>query len=137
MTTVLLQSSGPTNLMVPEHAVPSILFYLHQPKSNQPGPTSFYQPISIVISYSQHNLCISGNSLWRASPHSSSPRPQNERLPLPTSQQAASFLQHLHHVANLLHNSTSLTISLASLRHFYLPNVHFPQNSKLLLSCFL
>lgn len=62
---------------------------------------------------------------------------ENLQVPLSTSHQATSYLQHLHHVANLLHNSTSLTISLASLRHFYLPNVQIPQNSKLLLSCSL
>ncbi|XP_037631253.1 serine/arginine-rich splicing factor 3a isoform X2 [Sebastes umbrosus] len=48
------------------------------------------------------------------------------QLPLPTSHQATSYRQHLHHVANPLCNSTSLTISLASLRHFYL--VQIPQN---------
>ncbi|XP_049894432.1 serine/arginine-rich splicing factor 3a isoform X1 [Epinephelus moara] len=60
----------------------------------------------------------------------SHPSPQkgreNLQLPLPTSHQATSYLQHLHHVANPLGNSTSLTISLASLRHFYL--VQIPPN---------
>lgn len=49
----------------------------------------------------------------------------NLQVPLPTSHQATSYLQHLHHVANPCCNSTSLTISLASLRHFYL--VQMPQ----------
>lgn len=60
---------------------------------------------------------------------------ENLQLPPPTSHQATSYRQHLHHVVNPLCNSTSLTISLASLRHFYV--VQIPQNSKFLLSCSL
>lgn len=87
--------------------------------------------------YSPHNCCISGNSPWLTSLPILPPKKgrENLQLPLPTSHQATSYLQHLHHVANPLGNSTSLTISLASLRHFYL--VQIPPNSKLLLSCSL
>lgn len=87
--------------------------------------------------YSPHNYCVNGNSPWLTSLPILPPKKgrENLQLPLPTSHQATSYLQHLHHVANPLCNSTSLTISLASLRHFYL--VQIPQNSKLLLSCSL
>lgn len=87
--------------------------------------------------YSPHNYCIIGEQPLAYIPSHPPPKKgrENLQLPLPTSHQATSYLQHLHHVANPLCNSTSLTISLASLRHFYL--VQNPQNSKFLLSCSL
>lgn len=139
MTQAHRQSSGSTNLLVPEHAVPSILLFYLQPLSTRQRSTSHYQPISGFTLFILHTSTVSTGTALGLHP-SPSPTPpkkgrNNLQLPPPTSHQATSFLQHLHHVANPLCNSTSLTISLASLRHFYL--VQIPQNSKSLLSCSL
>lgn len=96
----------------------------------------------LLFLFSTQLLCQREQPLAYIPSHPTPPVPpkkgrENLQLSLPTSHQATSYLQHLHHVANPLCNSTSLTISLASLRHFYLPNVQIPQNSKLFLSCSL
>lgn len=104
------------------------------------GPPHIISQSASLSIYSSHNYCQREQPLAYIPTHPTTPAPnkkgrENRQLPLPTSHQATSYRQHLHHVANPLCNSTSLTISLASLRHFYL--VQIPQNSKLLLSCSL
>lgn len=137
-----------------DHGAPSVVRF-HQPfgswacSSQHPPPlpptliqsTAAHFTLStnrrLYSLYSPHNYRINGNSPWLTSLliHPPQKARENLQLPLPTSHQATSYRQHLHHVANPLCNSTSLTISLASLRHIYL--VQIPQNSKLLLSCSL
>lgn len=128
MTQAHRQSSGSTKLLVPEHAVPSIL--LLPPTFTQSTAVHFTLSANqrLYSFYSPNIYCISGDSPWLTSlpiPHPPKKGRENLQLPPRTSHQATSYLQHLHLVANLLCNSTSLTISLASLRHFYL--VQFPQ----------
>lgn len=107
--------------------------------SQHPPPSSNLYPIdsgplhiisqsaSLLFLFSKHLLYQRGQPLAYIPSHPPPPKKGRENLQLPprTSHQATSYLQHLHLVANLLCNSTSLTISLASLRHFYL--VQFPK----------
>lgn len=80
---------------------------------------------------------INGNSPWLTSVPIPQPPPpkkgrKNLQLPHPTSHQASPTFASC---GIPLCNSTPLTISLPSLRHFY--HAKIPQNSKLLLSCSL
>lgn len=73
------QSSGSTNLLVPEHAVPSILLFFLQPKPNRQRSTSHYQPISVFIYLFFTQLLSTGTALGLHPYPSYYPRPQQKR----------------------------------------------------------
>lgn len=108
-------------LLVPEHAAPSqhlpplLNFY-----SVGSGPLHIICQSAPLLILSPNNFSINGNSPWLTSLLIFSPKSQEKSTtfnkPPPPS------FQHF------------LSICLASFHHFSCPN---PQNSKLLLSCFL
>lgn len=97
MTQAHRQSSGCTNLLVPEHAVPSILLYFLQPLSNRQRSTSHYQPISVFTLFSTHLLYQREQPLGYIPPFSSPhTKKRQEHLQLPPLQPATKQL----HICN-------------------------------------
>lgn len=73
------QSSGSTNLMVPEHAVPSILLYFLRPLPIDSDPRHIINQTSVSYLFiSQQICCISGNSPWLTSASIHLPPPQKK-----------------------------------------------------------
>ncbi|XP_047437927.1 serine/arginine-rich splicing factor 3a isoform X2 [Mugil cephalus] len=90
MTQAHRQSSGSTNLLVPEHAVPSILLFFLQLLPNRQWSTPHYQPISVFTLTILHIYCINGNSPWLTSLPTPNPPKKAGKIynyPLPATKQ--------------------------------------------------
>lgn len=89
------QSSGSTNLMVPEHAVPSILLFFLRPLPIDSDPRHIINQKVSYFCISQQICCISGNSsgLTSASVHPTPPKKARKNLqPPPSNQPPSNFI---------------------------------------------
>lgn len=120
-------------LLVPEHAAPSqhppplLNFY-----SVGSGPLHIICQSASLLILSPNNFSIIGNSPWLTSPLIFSYKGRKKSTTF--NKPPTTSFQHLHHVANPLQFDLPLHQSGFFPPFLSCPN---PQNSKLLLSCFL